>query len=100
MSHSSSLRHRVARGSALVCSLTLGAIVILNAQFGCDSPDGKEPKPEAAKGEAAKGEAVKVEPTKVEPAKAADPAGPEPTKIEPAAEPIATPEPEPAAKKD
>lgn len=32
------LRHRVARGAALACSLGLGALVVVNAQVGCDAP--------------------------------------------------------------
>jgi hypothetical protein len=70
-----------------VCSLTLAAIVILNAQFGCDSPASTAPPP--------------AEPTKkdeAQPTKSAQPAPtPDPTKVEPpadpAVEPAASPEP-------
>ena len=83
-----------------MCSLTLGAIVILNAQFGCDSPS-TEAQPDAAKkSEPAKSEPAKSEPAKVEAAKTADPVPPDPSKVEPAVDPNAAPEPEPEKKND
>src|SRR5690242_12303782 len=113
MSDPSSLRYRVARGGAAVCSLALGVLVILNAQFGCDSPANTEsPKSEPTKTAPAKAEPTKVEPTKAEAAKAevvtipmaapvANPvAEPEPTKAanEPAPKPAAEPIYMPASK--
>ncbi|WP_146155327.1 hypothetical protein [Enhygromyxa salina] len=38
---------RVARGAALACSLGLGLLVVVNAQFGCDSPTATPPEKEA-----------------------------------------------------
>jgi hypothetical protein len=43
MSDRSSMRHRVARGLALVLSVSLGALVVVNAQFGCDAPASNPP---------------------------------------------------------
>jgi hypothetical protein len=89
------MRHRVARGGALVCSLALGVFVIVNAQLGCDAPasDGPPPAEPAAKLEPA----AKVEPAaKLEPAAKAPEANtdaPEP-KVEPAANPDEPPPPE------
>jgi hypothetical protein len=87
------MRHGVARGGALVCSLALGAFVIVNAQLGCDAPASTAPPPaDAAKVEpATKVESAKVEPAKVEPEANAE--APEPN-----AAPPAEPEVEPAAK--
>lgn len=61
-----------------MCSLTLGAIVVLNAQFGCDAPASTAPPPaEPAKKDEA-------QPAKsAEPAKAAEPEA----KVEPPADP-------------
>jgi hypothetical protein len=89
MSNPSLVRHRVARGGALVCSLALGGFVIINAQLGCDAPTSTAPPPadkaEAAKVEAAKVEPVKTEPEKVEAAKV-EPAAVDDAPVEPAAE--------------
>jgi hypothetical protein len=95
MSDPSLMRHRVARGGALACSLALGGFVIVNAQLGCDAPADQAPeqtKP-AEKSEPAKVEPAKVEPAKAEPA-AVEPAAVEPAAVEPAvAEPAVEPPP-------
>jgi translation initiation factor IF-2 len=39
---------RVARAAALVCSVALASVVIVNAQFGCDAPASAEPRPAAS----------------------------------------------------
>lgn len=71
-----------------MCSLALGALVILNAQFGCDAPASTAPPPSEPE--------KKIEPAKTEPAKT-EPATTEPAKVEPAVNTIAEPEPTTAA---
>lgn len=44
MTEQPSPRSRVAKGAALVCSSSLGLLVIVNAQFGCDSPSATAPE--------------------------------------------------------
>jgi cytoskeletal protein RodZ len=83
-----------------VCSLTLGAIVILNAQFGCDSPASTAPPPAepAAKTEPAANSVATPEPTTPEPTTpeptTPEPTTPEPTKTEPNVKPAANAAPE------
>jgi hypothetical protein len=77
------MRHRVARGGALVCSLALGVFVIVNAQLGCDAPASTAPPPASSE-------------PKAEPAAKVEAPEPEP-KVEPAANPEDEPPPEPAA---
>jgi hypothetical protein len=48
MSDRSSLRLRWARGLALLLSVGLGSLVVVNAQFGCDSPASNPPPPKEA----------------------------------------------------
>jgi hypothetical protein len=94
MSDPSLIRHRVARGGALVCSLALGMFVIVNAQLGCDAPATTEPPPASP---AAKGEPAPTdEPAKVEPAAKIEPAA-NAEAPEPNVAPLAPPEVEPAA---
>jgi hypothetical protein len=77
------MRHRMARTVALVLSAGLGVFVIVNAQFGCDSPASNPPP---AKNGAS-----------VEPAKVSEPQPqPEP---QPQAQPQPAPEPNPPAVK-
>jgi hypothetical protein len=78
----------MARGVALVLSVGLGLGVIVNAQFGCDSPASNAPPPKDS--------------TPVEPAKASEPqveprVEPQP-QAAPAPNPAAQAEPAPAAK--
>ncbi|HVH98331.1 MAG TPA: hypothetical protein VM869_06465 [Enhygromyxa sp.] len=83
----SSMHHRAARGLALALSVSLGALVVINAQSGCDSATSNPPPKDAAPSEPA--------PTfKPEPKAKADTEPP--ANEQPNAEPAPNPAPPPA----